>query len=105
MSSVSVPREVWTCEAGSMAAETAATRWPRIVQDMVNAVAQTLHDGSFLPEERHEGEEILLSLKQLKAELEQDEPLRSVLPRLFHQRQLTMSSASQAICHRQLPRS
>lgn len=78
MPSVS-PREVWTSDPGSMAAETAATRWPRIVQDMVDEVAQTIENRSILPEKRHEGEDIVGSLKQLKAEIEQDEALRSVL--------------------------
>lgn len=62
-----------------MAAETATTRWPRIVQDMVDAVSQTLQDGSVLKERRNEGELIVRSLMQLKTEIEQDGILRSVL--------------------------
>lgn len=62
-----------------MAAETAATRWPRIVQDMVDAVTRTVQDDLMLPKQRNEGEEIIRSLKQLKSEIEQDGILRSVL--------------------------
>ena len=34
------PREVWTSEKGSMARETAITRWPGIVQNMIDDVEQ-----------------------------------------------------------------
>ena len=59
-----------------MAAETAATRWPRIVQDMVDAVAQAMQDGSIAPEKRKEGDNIVQGLKQLKDDITQDAPLR-----------------------------
>lgn len=57
-----------------MARETAVTRWPKIVQGMVDDVQQSINES---PDEEHskEGGEILSALQQLKAEMLRNAPL------------------------------
>lgn len=70
-------KEVWTSDYGTMAKQTAATRWPGIVQDMIYDVGQTvarMHDGP----QQAEGFAIQRALKQMKDEMLQNEVLRYV---------------------------
>ena len=69
------PKEVWTSEEGSMARETAITRWPKIVQNMVDDMEGSLSQ-SDNPEQIDEGRRIQASLKIIKQEIMQDKPLQ-----------------------------
>ena len=71
-------KEVWTSDDGTMAKQTAATRWPGIVQDMIHDVGQTaaqMPDGP----PKSEGHAIQMALKTLKDEIQQDKPLQYAL--------------------------
>ncbi|KAK1756640.1 DUF89 domain protein [Echria macrotheca] len=71
------PREVWTSEEGSMARETAVTRWPKIVQSMVDDVGETLGQSECMERQQiDEGRRIQQALRILKEEIIQDQPLR-----------------------------
>lgn len=65
------PREVWTSEKGSMASETARTRWPKIVQGMIDDVQQTVKERETSCQAQ-DGKQILEILKQLKGQIESD---------------------------------
>ncbi|KAB5536269.1 hypothetical protein GE09DRAFT_1006503, partial [Coniochaeta sp. 2T2.1] len=71
-------REVWTSEEGSMARETAITRWPKIVQNMVDDVEESL--GQFdNPAQIEEGRRIQATLRIIKNEIMQDKPLHPLI--------------------------
>lgn len=67
-------RGVWTNDAGSMAAETAKTRWPHTVQNMVDDVSRTAASAS--EKVAAEGKVIAAALTSLKAEIEDDAQLK-----------------------------
>ena len=58
-----------------MARETAITRWPKIVQNMVDDMEGSLSQ-SDNPEQIDEGRRIQASLKIIKQEIMQDKPLQ-----------------------------
>ena len=66
---------VWTSDEGSMAQVTAATRWPKIVQDMIEDVGETARL-SHEPEVKAESLAIQIALKDMKNEIQQNKPLR-----------------------------
>ncbi|KAK3297931.1 uncharacterized protein B0H64DRAFT_320441 [Chaetomium fimeti] len=69
-------REVWTSERGSMAHETATTRWPKIVQNMVDDLEQSLGQlNSDKTEHIEEGRRIQASLRIINGEIMQDKQL------------------------------
>jgi hypothetical protein len=72
------PREIWTSEAGSMAFETARTRWPKIVQGMIDDVEQTVKELPLSGQRSQDGLQILDMLRQLKSHIEHDKPLMLV---------------------------
>ncbi|EAQ93899.1 hypothetical protein CHGG_02134 [Chaetomium globosum CBS 148.51] len=67
------PREVWTSEKGSMARETATTRWPKIVQNMVDDLEESF--GQSDKEHVEEGRRIQATLRIIKGEIMQDNQL------------------------------
>jgi hypothetical protein len=68
-------RPVWTNDAGSMAADTAKTRWPKTVQNMVEDVEQSAWASSD-PTTKEEGLRIAEELKRIRIEIEGDERLK-----------------------------
>ncbi|KIW15106.1 hypothetical protein PV08_07893 [Exophiala spinifera] len=75
--SVHPTTSVWTSDEGSMAQSTAATRWPKIVQDMIEdtGVSSRLSQS---PEAKAESLAIQIALKDMKNEIIQNKPLRSL---------------------------
>lgn len=66
--------EVWTSHEGSMARETAHTRWPGIVQDMIRDAERNAETA---PEaQKAEASSIVRSLAQLKNDIVNDAPLK-----------------------------
>lgn len=72
-----LPKEVWTSDAGSMARETAMTRWPKIVQSMVDDIEESLSQLD-VPEQLDEGRRIQATLRIIKNEIMQDKQLQCV---------------------------
>lgn len=70
-------KEVWTSEEGSMARETAITRWPKIVQNMIDDMEETFRQ-SDNSEQIEEGRRIQATLRIIKNEIMQDKPLQCV---------------------------
>ncbi|KAH6621591.1 hypothetical protein B0J18DRAFT_481260 [Chaetomium sp. MPI-SDFR-AT-0129] len=68
------PREVWTSDEGTMARETALTRWPKIMQTMIDDV-ETTFSQSENAEHVEEGRRIQASLRIMKEEIMGDKPL------------------------------
>ena len=68
-------REIWTSEEGSMARLTALTRWPKIVQGMVDDVEQSINNSTD-PEHEREGRKIKVALQQLREEMLRNGPLK-----------------------------
>ncbi|KAG7293622.1 hypothetical protein NEMBOFW57_003676 [Staphylotrichum longicolle] len=60
-----------------MARETATTRWPKIVQNMIDDVEATFEQ-SDIPEQIEEGRRIQATLRIMKSEIMQDKPLQCV---------------------------
>lgn len=60
-----------------MARETATTRWPKIVQNMIDDVGATFEQ-SDIPEQIEEGRRIQATLRIMKSEIMQDKPLQCV---------------------------
>jgi hypothetical protein len=58
-----------------MAQVTAATRWPKIVQDMIEDIGETARL-SHVPEVKAESMAIQIALKDMKNEIQQNKPLR-----------------------------
>lgn len=61
-----------------MASETARSRWPKIVQSMIDDVEQTFKERPSAGLRFRDGLRILDLLKQLRAEIEQDQLLMFV---------------------------
>lgn len=68
-------KEVWTSDDGSMAKDTASNRWPKIVQGMVDDVAETAAT-SVDRAQREEALSVQASLKEIKDEMLQNRVLR-----------------------------
>lgn len=69
-----------------MARETALTRWPKIVQSMLDDVTETLQLGeseSLKACQINEGRHIQRELRILKEDIIQDQPLRCVVILFF----------------------
>jgi hypothetical protein len=70
----STVRPVWTSDNGSMARETALTRWPRLVQGMIDDVTATAKISVKLRES--EAEELITQLMSLKDDIIADAALK-----------------------------
>lgn len=68
-------RPVRTSDPGTMAEETARVRWPRIVQDMIDDVEQTVQDQALSSSMKEEGIAIVQKLKTLKSDIIEDKSL------------------------------
>ena len=71
-------QEVWTSSEGSMAKQTAATRWPKIVQGMIDDVWDTMAQMSPGPQ-RAAGSKIQRALHEIREGIEKDSALRYVV--------------------------
>jgi damage-control phosphatase, subfamily III len=71
---MAIPRSVWTSDPGSMAHETAKSRWPKLVQGMIDDVRVT---GAELAPSRalDEINSIERSLERLREEITGDDQL------------------------------
>lgn len=67
-------KQVWTNDEGTMAWETARSRWANTIQNMADDLKSSLSGAS--PEQRAEGELLLSRLLGLKEDVEQDKPIR-----------------------------
>ena len=66
-------RPVWTSDAGSMAADTAKTRWPKTVQNMVEDMEQSTREVAAMElEKKEEGLGIAEELKRIGKEIQRD---------------------------------
>ncbi|KAL2755988.1 hypothetical protein ACRALDRAFT_1050734 [Sodiomyces alcalophilus JCM 7366] len=74
MVSATSPSPIWTSAEGSMAQATAKTRWPVIVQGMIDDVQQTIDDDSDTRNAK-EGLDIIQELQALKENIEGDAAL------------------------------
>ena len=70
----SIVRPIWTSDDGSMARETALTRWPRLVQGMIDDMTATAN-ASIKPQQS-ELEEFITHLMSLKGEIMADAALK-----------------------------
>lgn len=70
-----IVRPVWTSDEGSMAQETARTRWERIVQDMVDSMGSSLARNTLSQSKKSEGLEIQHQLHNLRQEIMNDDRL------------------------------
>lgn len=68
-------KEVWTSDEGSMAKDTATNRWPKIVQGMVDDVAETAATAVDRAQQE-EAVSIQASLKEIKDDMLQNRVLR-----------------------------
>lgn len=73
-------REVWTSDSGSMAKETAASRWPKIVQDMIEDIEQAMAKPITVLQIRT-GLSAQKELKKLKEEIQDNDVLTYVVTR------------------------
>lgn len=69
-------RAVWTSDQGSMAHQTAVTRWPKIVQGTVDDVDETAVSSD--KNKRAEWATLRIALQEIIHEIERNEPLKSV---------------------------
>jgi damage-control phosphatase, subfamily III len=67
-------RPVWTSDDGSMARETALTRWPRLVQAMTDDITATAK--ASIEPQLSEAEELITHLMSLKGEIIADAALK-----------------------------
>lgn len=72
-------RAVWTSEKGSMAKQTAESRWPKIIQGTIDDLGKTAAAEDVDEQKRAEGTAIQIVLKGIKTGIEQDKPLTYVL--------------------------
>jgi hypothetical protein len=72
---LSIPKAVWTNDAGSMAQDTARTRWPQTVQKMVDDVAESLKSCSDIAK-LAEGKSIMAHLCALKDAISNDAAIK-----------------------------
>jgi len=71
-------RDVWTSDEGSMAQETATTRWPKIVQGMVDDIREEAETSG--PAWKDEAGKIMDALSELKSDILQNRGLRALQP-------------------------
>jgi hypothetical protein len=70
-------RPVWTNDARSMAADTAKTRWPKTVQNMVEDMDQSTREVAAMElEKKEEGLRIAEELKRISKEIQRNERLQ-----------------------------
>lgn len=69
-------RAVWTSDQGSMAHQTAVTRWPKIVEGTVDDVDETAASSD--KDKRAEWATMRIALQEIMHEIERNEPLKSV---------------------------
>lgn len=69
-------RPVWTSDEGTMAQETANSRWSKIVSGMIDDVEGEIASSSNSGPRRDEGREIVEQLNALKEDIEHDAALR-----------------------------
>lgn len=79
-------RPVWTSDKGSMAQETANSRWPKIVSGMIDDVEVEIAAWKDCLPRRAEGRAIVFRLHVLKEDIENDTVLRCI-PIIFADRQ------------------
>ncbi|KAJ5132170.1 hypothetical protein N7448_006328 [Penicillium atrosanguineum] len=72
-------RSVWTSEEGSMAKQTAETRWAKIIQGTVDDIGETAAMENIDDQKRAESIAIQIALKELKKEIEKNNALMYVL--------------------------
>ncbi|KAJ5665174.1 uncharacterized protein N7477_007622 [Penicillium maclennaniae] len=68
-------RSVWTSDEGSMAQQTAKTRWAKIIQGTVDDIGKTATKENIDARERAESIAIQIALKQIKKEIEMNHAL------------------------------
>ncbi|KAF7128255.1 hypothetical protein CNMCM5793_002797 [Aspergillus hiratsukae] len=68
-------RAVWTSDKGSMAKETAETRWAKIIQGTIDDVGETAAAEDVDGQKRAESIAIQIALKDIKKGIEQNKPL------------------------------
>lgn len=71
-------RPVWTSDEGTMASETARVRWPRIVNDMVEDVGESLESPLASNERQQEAKTIRSALEAIRKEIHNDADLTSI---------------------------
>ena len=69
-------RPVWTDDQGSMAQDTARSRWPKTVENMVDDMKVSLRATGEDKDKEEEGIELIKRLKEMKNEIERDSELR-----------------------------
>lgn len=72
-------RAVWTSEEGSMAKQTAESRWPKIIQGTIDDLGKAAAGEDVAQQKRAESIAIQIALKDLKQGIEQNKPLTYVL--------------------------
>jgi hypothetical protein len=68
-------RAVWTSEEGSMAKQTAETRWAKIIQGTIDDIGETAAADDVDRQKRAESIAIQIALKAIKKRIEQNKPL------------------------------
>lgn len=71
-------RAVWTFEKGSMAKQTAESRWPKIIQGTIDDLGKAATAEDVDKQKRAEGTAIQIALKDIKQGIEQNKPLTYV---------------------------
>lgn len=71
-----VVRSVWTSDEGTMARDTAITRWPKIVQQVIDDIERRQDESSTACRARTEGMSILIALAVLKTDIMKNAVLR-----------------------------
>jgi hypothetical protein len=69
-------RPVWTSDEGTMAQETANSRWSKIVSGMIDDVEVEIAASKDASPRRDEGQEIIQQLDALKEDIENDAAIR-----------------------------
>lgn len=69
-------RPVWTSDEGTMAQETAKSRWPKIVSGIIDDVELEIEASKNCLPQRAEGRAIVHHLHTLKKDIESDAALR-----------------------------
>jgi hypothetical protein len=69
-------RPVWTSDLGTMARDTALYRWPKIVQNMIDNVKDTLHGVCEDSRAEREGRCIVVVLSKIRMDIESNAQLR-----------------------------
>jgi hypothetical protein len=72
-------RAVWTSDKGSMAKQTAETRWTKIIQGTIDDISETAAAENVDCQKRAESIAIQIALKDIKKGIEQNKPLTYVL--------------------------